>query len=41
MDPAALLATALNADGDRLLEAGMGVADPQPHTRQGPFLQTP
>ena len=41
MDPAALPATALEAAGDRLLEAGMGVADRQPHTSQAPFLQTP
>jgi len=42
MDPAALPATALEAARDRHLEAGMDVADRQPHTSQAPlFIQTP
>lgn len=32
MHPAVLPAAALEAPDDRLLEAGMGVADRQPHT---------
>jgi len=41
MDPAALPPAALEAAGDRLLEAGMGVADHQLHPCQPPLPEVP